>query len=292
LDNPRYCSDLDYYNEGQDLAKVKGMVAGNKALWIFKEPSQANTTIFYHEPITDAEYGKIYPSEHSGISTGCIGKAINFNDDVVFFSNRGMEAIAGGVTTEQVLAHRSTLVDRKMIAEEDYEKMILEEYEGYLFVIIGNKVYLADSRAIFQNENHYEYEWFYWELSEEITCAIVNEGVMYLGSRNAIYTLTDYVGDVEAHWTTPLDKFDAPQYLKVTNKRGCVVEAKGDISVSAKTNKTEWTEIDSYEGVSDYFVVKKKFKKFKDIQLKFSSKTRFSLEQATLECYIGGYVKR
>jgi hypothetical protein len=97
---------------------------------------------------------------------------------------------------------------------------------------------------------------------------------------------------VESYWTTPLDKFNNPQYMKTTNKRGCVIEALGDVTVSAKTNKGEWEEIDSYEGVKDYIVCKKKFKKFKDIQLKFSSSTRFSLEQATLEAFVGGYLKR
>ena len=292
LNNPRYCSDLDNYPEGMDLARVKGMIAGNNSLWVFKEPNQHNTTIFYHNPITDAEYGKIYPSTHSSIATGCIGKAINFNDDIVFFSERGMEAINGEVTTEQVIAHRSTLADRKMIAESDYEDMILEEYEGYLFVFIGNKVYLADSRAMLQNENHYEYEWFYWEFGKKITCAIVYKGTLYLGSEKGIYTLTDYNANVPSYWTTPLDKFDVPQYMKTTNKRGCVVEALGDVTVSARTNGKEWEEVDKYENVTDYLVVKKKFKKFKDIQLKFSSDTRFSLEQATLECFVGGYIKR
>ena len=292
LNNPGYCSDLDFYNEGLDVAEVKGIVAGNNALWIFKEPSQANTTVFYHNPSVDAEYGKVYPSTHSSISTGCIGKAINFNDDIVFFSERGMEAINGDITTEQVIAHRSTLVDRLMTAEEDYKDMILEEYEGYLFVFIGNKVYLADSRLMFQNENHYEYEWHKWDLSEKITCAIVYKGVMYLGSNKGIYTLTDHNADVYSYWTTPLDKFDAPQYQKTTNKKGFVVEATGDLTVSAKTNGNEWEEISTHEDVTDYFVVKRKFKKFKDIQLKFSSTKRFSLEQATLECFLGGYIKK
>lgn len=292
LNNPRYCSDLDYYNEGLDLSKVTGLVAGNNALWVFKEPSQANTTVFYHNPTIDADYGKIYPSTHSNISTGCIGKAINFNDDIAFFSDRGMEAVNGDVTTEQVIAHRSSLVDRKMLAEEDYKNMILEEYEGYLFVFIGKSVYLADSRLMFQNENHYEYEWHKWDLSEKTTCAIVHKGVMYLGSNTGVYTLTDHTANVPSYWTTPLDKFDAPQYQKTTNKRGCVVEALGDLTISAKTNGDEWEEIDHFESVTDYLVVKKKFKKFKDIQLKFSSDTRFSLEQATLECFVGGYIKR
>ena len=292
LNDPTYCSDLDYYKEGMDTAAVKGMVAGNNALWVFREPSDANTTVFYHTPSLDEEYGKVYPSTHSSITTGCIGKAVNFNDDIVFFSDRGMEGISGDVTTEQVVAHRSSLVDRKMIAEPNYKDMVFAEWEGYLFVFIGNKVYLADSRAMFQNENHMEYEFFYWELEKDVICATVKDGILYLGTDSGIYTLTDTESDVKSYWVTPLDKFKYPHKLKTTNKRGCVVEATGDISVYAKLEDTDFELIGTYENVTDYFVSRIKRKKFKDIQLKFHSNTRFSLETVTLEAFIGGYIKR
>ena len=292
LNDPSYCSDLDFYNDGLDLAEITGLVAGNNALWVFKEPSQANTTVFYHNPVIDNEYGKIYPSTHSSISTGCIGKAINFNDDISFFSERGMEAINGDVTTEQVIAHRSSLIDRKLVAESNYKNMLLEEWEGYLLIFIDNKVYLADSRATFTNENHTEYEWFYWEMSQNITCTKVHKGILYLGTNNGIYTLTDLESNVVSYWTTPLDKFKHPQHQKTTNKRGCITEAKGDISLYARTEQTEWELIGKHEKVTDYFTSRIKRKKFKDMQLKFYSDTRFSLETATLEVFIGGYIKR
>ena len=292
LNDPSYCSDLDFYNDGLDLAEITGLVAGNNALWVFKEPSQANTTVFYHNPVIDNDYGKIYPSTHSSISTGCIGKAINFNDDISFFSERGMEAINGDVTTEQVIAHRSSLVDRKLVAESNYKNMLLEEWEGYLLIFIDNKVYLADSRATFTNENHTEYEWFYWEMSKNITCTKVHNGILYLGTNDGIYTLTDLESNVVSYWTTPLDKFKHPQHQKTTNKRGCITEAKGDISLYAKTEQTEWELIGEHKNVTDYFTSRIKRKKFKDMQLKFYSDTRFSLETATLEVFIGGYIKR
>jgi hypothetical protein len=292
LNDPSYVSDLDYYEEGMDNAAVKGLVAGNNALWVFREPSDANTTVFYHTPSIDDEYGKVYPSSHSSVTTGCVGKAINFNDDIIFFSERGMEGISGDITTEQVVAHRSSLVDRKMIAEPNYKDMILAEWEGYLLVFVGNKVYLADSRAMFTNENHYEYEWFMWQLDKEVICTSVNNGVLYIGTSDGVYTLTDKSADVESYWVTPLDKFKYPHKLKTTNKRGCVAEATGDISVYAKLEDTDFELIGTYENVTDYFVSRIKRKKFKDIQLKFHSKTRFSLETVTLECFIGGYIKR
>jgi len=292
LNDPSYCSDLDYYNEGMDTAQINGLVAGNNALWVFREPSEANTTVFYHTPTLDEEYGKIYPSTHSSVTTGCIGKAINFNDDIIFFSDRGMEGINGDVTTEQVVAHRSSLVDRKLTGEEGYREMILEEWEGYLLVFIGNRVYLADSRAMFQNDNHMEYEWFYWEMEKEVTCTKVMDGVLYLGTGDGVYTLTDTTANLESWWTTPLDKFKYPHKLKTSNKRGCVAEATGDISVYAKLEDTDFELIGNYENISDYFVSRIKRKKFKDIQLMFRSSTRFSLETVTLECFIGGYIKR
>ena len=291
LHDPSYCSDMDYYEEGLDSAAIKGLVAGNNALWVFREPSSANTTVFYHTPTLDDEYGKIYPSTHSSVTTGCVGKAINFNDDIVFFSERGMEGISGDVTTEQVVAHRSSLVDRKLISEKDYKKMILAEWDGYLMVFVGNRCYLADSRGMFTNEDHAEYEWFYWDMGTRITSAKVHDGVLYLGAKDAVYTLTD-MGDVESYWTTPKDKFKYANMQKTTNKRGCVAEATGDISVYAKVEDTDFELIGEYKGVTDYFVSRIKRKKFKDIQLKFHSTKRFSLEAVTLECFVGGYIKR
>ena len=292
LNDPSYVSDLDYYREGLDSAKVKGMVAGNNALWVFREPSQANTTVFYHTPTIDAEYGKIYPSVHSSITTGCVGRAVNFNDDIVFFSDRGMEGISGDVTTEQAVAHRSSLVDRKMVAEKDYKNMVLAEWEGYLCVFIGSHVYLADSRTAFNNEGHVEYEFFYWDIGKKVTCSRVCQGILYLGTEDGVYTMTDYESDVESYWTTPKDRFSSPNKLKTTSKRGSVVEAKGDIEVFVKTDKEDWAQVGTYNDVDDAFVCRIKKKKWKDLQMKFYSAKRFSLETATLEAYIGGFIKR
>jgi len=292
LNDATYWSDLDYYNEGSDGSAVKGLVAGNNALWVFKEPSPDNASVFYHVPTIDSEYGKIYPSAHSSIATGCIGKATNFNDDIVFFGYQGMEGVSGDITTEQFVSHRSSLINSKLLNEKHYQNMILAEWEGYLMVIIENRAYLADSRAKFTNNDHYEYEWFYWEFDKKITCADVINGILHLGTEDGVYTLTNYKGNVESYWVTPKDKFNAPNKQKTTNKRGCVVEATGDISVYAKLEDTEFEHIGTYNEIKDYFVSRIKRKKFKDIQLKFYSPTWFSLETATLECFVGGYIKR
>jgi hypothetical protein len=203
-----------------------------------------------------------------------------------------MEGISGDITTEQVVDHRSSLVDRKLIAQSKYRDMVLQEWNGYLCVFIGNKVFLADSRSVFTFDDHIEYEWFYWELDKEVLCACVENGILYVGTTAGVYSFTDNEKYLESYWVTPKDKFKQPHRLKTTNKRGCVGEAMGDIVVYAKVEDTDFEHIGTFENVMDYFVCRIKRKKFKDIQLKFYSTTRFSLESVTLEAYVGGYIKR
>lgn len=292
IEDPRYVSDLDYYNEGTDLSPVRAMVAGNNALWVFKEPSQANTTVFYHNPVIDNKYGKVYPSTHSSISTGCVATGINFNDDIVFFSDRGMEAISGDITTEQVLAHRSSMIDGKLLKESNYKNMLLEEWEGYLLVIVDNKVYLADSRQRYQNVN-VEYEWYYWELSENITCTSVKDGVLYLCGNNKIYKLTKIDGEIYSYWATKHDDFKYPEYQKTTNKRGGTLEMFGDsVKVEVRTDNNNFEEINTYDNTKGYVVYRIKKKKWKRLQMRFSSDKPFGLNSYTLESFVGGYVKR
>lgn len=303
LNDPTYVSDLDYYAEGLNDSGIKSMVSGNNALWVLKEPSQSNTTIFYHNPTIDSEYGKVYPSIHSSISTGCIASAINFNDTICFISDRGLESITGDVTTEQVLDHRSSLIDSRLLNEPDLSKIILEEWEGYLLVISNNHIYLADSRQFANLNDHTEYEWFYFEIKPKIIGTAVNKGILYLtveeetnkGTKYRIYTLTNNseTRKVDAYWTTVEDEFGYPQYQKTTNKKGCVVDMEGElISVYSKTDRNSFEKINDYKNAKGYVVPRIKMKKWKSIQMKFSSKKPFQLYSSTLEAYIGAYVKR
>lgn len=292
LEDPRYVSDLDYYNEGMDLAKVKALIPGNNAIWVLKEPSQANTTVFYHTPVVDSEYGKIYPSSHSNISIGCVGAGINFNDDIVFFSDRGMEGISGDINSEQLLSHRSSMVDGKLLKENNYKNMILEEWEGYLLVIVDNKIYLADSRQKYQGV-YVEYEWYYWELPCNITCSSVKNGILYLCGDNKIYKLTKIDGELSSYWTTKHDDFKYPEYQKTTNKRGGTAEASGEaIKVEVRTDNNDFEEIGTYDNTKGYIVYRIKKKKWKRLQMKFSSNKPFGLDSYTLESFVGGYIKR
>jgi len=307
LNDPSYCADKDYYTEGLTDSGVKSIVAGNNALWVLKEPSQSNTTIFYHNPVIDSTYGKVYPSTHSSISTGCKTTGVNFNDTICFFSERGLEGITSDVTTEQTISHKSSFVDNRLLNESKYQDMILEEWEGYLLVIMGNKVYLADSRQQATVNDHIEYEWYYFEFDQDIKTTCVKDGVLYLGvdeivkengvevTKHRIYTLTDKseTRNVEAYWTTIEDEFKYPQYLKTTNKKGCVVDLEGqEITVYAKTDNKSFDLVKKLVNTKGFVVARIKKKKWKSVQLKFYSNKPFSIYSSTLEAYVGSYVKR
>lgn len=314
LNNPMYFSDLDVYEDGKDDGHIRAMVSGNNALWVFRDTDKGNG-VYYHTAAFDNTYGKIYPSAHSSVSLGCVGGAVNFLDDILFFSRNGMESISQNITAEQFATHKSSLVDRLMLKNENYENMVFAEWEGYLLVFIGTEVYLADSRAVLNNEGHYEYEWYRWNLGKyKINCAVVHNGKLYIGtdgyteddgvSEGHIYCL-DFSEDrdihadddegvsIESYWTTPKDKFSSSNKQKTTNKKGCIIEALGDFNVASKVDgDTTFDAGDTYTDIKDHVVTKIKRKKFKDIQLKFSSNTKFTLESATLEAFVGSFIKR
>ena len=293
LQDVSYFSDLDYYQEGLDNAPITGMVAGNNALWVFRAPGNAGTHVFYHTPTLDGDYGKIYPSVHSSVAVGCVGKAINFLDDMVFFSPRGMEGISGNITTEQGVSHRSSMVDRKLLAEKGYRDMLLEEWEGYLMIFVGDKVFLADSRQVFTHEGHREYEFYYWQLEKTPISTRVQDGVLYLGTEDGLYTLDEGVA-VPSWWTTPADKFGQPGLWKTMDGRPAIAEAQGaGLEISAKAaGEDRWTSVGIFDRVEDAAVFRVKKKKFKDLRLKFAASKGFSLETVTVTAQVGGPLKR
>jgi hypothetical protein len=155
------------------------------------------------------------------------------------------------------------------------------------------------------NNNNKEYEWYYWELGIDIKGTRVKDGVLYLFgeeqvyendkyvTKHRIYTLTKTDTEIEAYWTTLDDEFRYPQYQKTTNKKGCVVDIEGEaVTVSVKTDHNNFETIKTYNNVKGYVVPRIKKKKWKLIQLKFSSNKPFGLYSSTLEAYVGSYVKR
>lgn len=301
LNDPRYIRDTAYYECGLDLAQIKAIIPGNNALWVIKEINQNSSSLYYLTPTIDSTYNKIYPSVNGSISLGCVSTGINFNDDIVFFSNKGLEGISNSeLYSEQVLQHRSSLVDSKMISESDYKNMKLAEYKGYLLCLVNSHIYLADSRKKYQSSsNDIEYEWFYWELPFNITFIKEYRGELFLGNaQGQLFKLEgtkDNNKNISSCWTTPKDNFGYTSYTKTTNKRGNVVDFKTMNNNSIKIDTIvdgvlkEKTTLSDSKGIVPYRI---KDKKFKEIQIKFSSNEPFGLFSCTMQGFVAGYIKR
>lgn len=324
LNTPNYISDLAYYQDGSGENAIKSMSVGNNVLWIFKETNQQNETVFYHVPEIDSETGKIYPSYQGNISTGCYADSINYRDDIVFISRTGLEGVSGGnIQSKQLLNHRSSLIDAKFINENNLNFAMMTVWQGYLLILVNSALYLADMRQMYSGTDGYEYEWFYWKYPNDNICYIKEfEGNLYLGAEDGsifiVQGSNDNDTEIHSYWTTPMDNFGYENHLKTTNKRGGIVKIKtipnGRIQISEKTNKdiavkdikefattgfnyAEWNYANfAYTTTASSNVVYKiKEKKFIELSLKFSSKglnKPFGIYSATIEAFIGGYVKR
>lgn len=325
LNNPTYVSDLNYYQDGSDSSAIKSLCIGNNILWVFKEENQQNATVFYHTPTLDTVNGKIYPSQQGNISTGCFSSSCNFSDDIVFMSRYGLEGITGNISDKQLLGHRSSLVDNKLINSNNFQDCIMQEWNGYLLCLVDGQIFLADSRQKYQGINGFEYEWYYWNnIGTNNGKAIVlkeYKGELYFGCEDGSIFLLDGTNDngeiLHSYWTTPMDNFGYGNVLKTTNKRGGIAKIKtipnGQIKIAEKTNKKEERYITTKSSTGfdysnfdysnfaytttneSYIVYKIKEKKFIELMLKFYSDELdkpFGIYSATIEVFIGGYVKR
>lgn len=299
--NPRYIRDKAYYKCGVDEAPIKGIVAGNGVLWVFTDIKQNEASIYYLTPQISSMFVKEYQISTGSIALGCVSKAINFKDDIVFFSKNGLEGVSSSsMYSEQILGHRSSLVDTKMLNEANYTNVKIAEYENYLMCLVNSHVYLADSKKHVQtNTNDIEYEWFYWELPNSITFIKEHLGKLYLGNASGqLYELegtNDNGVDISSHWITAKDNFGYMGYTKTTNKRGNVAmfKPKGNDEIKIATIvdgvEKEKATVSDAKGKAPFRI---KDKKFAQIQIKFSSNKPFGLFSCTIQGFVAGYIKR
>ena len=93
---------------------------------------------------------------------------------------------------------------------QNYNNIKLAEYKGYLLCLLNSHIYLADSRSKYQSSaNNIEYDWFYWELPNNITFIKEYRQNLYLGNETGdLFILdgnTDNEKSIFSYWTTPKD---------------------------------------------------------------------------------------
>lgn len=324
LNNPAYISDLSYYEDGANDSPIKDIVVGADVLWVFKEKDQNNANVFYHTKTIDNEQGKVYPCVQGNVEVGCSSVAVNFLDDIVYLSKDGLQGIiTSELDSRQIVSPRSHFVDNRLISNTDYYNAQMEEWEGYLLILVGDEVYLADSRQKASYLSSFEYEWYLWNIAEAQPNILKKyNNKLYIGGKDgAVYKVegtNDNGVSIESYWTTPMDNFGYFNHYKTTNKRGGIAKLRsmqtGKVKIAVKTDKMpeyvmttekslkgfDFGNIDfsnfSFATTNEVFLIYKvKQKKIKEISLKIYSdelNKPFGVFSMVLEAFVGGYAKK
>lgn len=164
--DPSYFGVLNRIPVGVGNAPVTGLMGVANTLMILKADTQQDASIYYcTETITESNVMPVVYTKQAGLSgLGCLGACCNFLDDPVFVSRLGLEGISTlQISSERTIEHRSSLVDAKLI-NCDLSNAFLEEYGGYLWLLVDGQVFLADSRQRYTDAlGVAQYEWYYFD---------------------------------------------------------------------------------------------------------------------------------
>ncbi|MBP3606628.1 MAG: leucine-rich repeat domain-containing protein [Clostridia bacterium] len=162
--NPTYFGSLNYFNDGIAGFGVKSLLAAGDSLAVFKSGDDGGGSIYYHRPeSTNASLlPKIYPVSyvHSGIPA--TAGSLSFYDDPIFVCEEGICALdKKDLSLERSVICRSHTVNTRLLSE-DLSRVRLAKWRGYLAVLAGAHIYLADSHQTYpQSTGSYAYEWYY-----------------------------------------------------------------------------------------------------------------------------------
>ncbi len=164
--DPTFFGAFNYMQDGVGNSPITGMIPVADTLMVLKGDTTQDGSVYFHTPTETGEHlkPKIYPSTQGLCGIGCLGACVNFMDDPVFISRLGVEAVGQlSVRYERAIEHRSSLIDAKLVGY-DLKNAVLEEWNGYLMVLVDGKIFMADSRQRYTHEHGtMQYEWYYLE---------------------------------------------------------------------------------------------------------------------------------
>lgn len=164
--DPSYFGVLNYMQDGVGSAPVTGMIPVADTLMVLKADTRQDSATYFHTAsLTGIDLQPvIYPAAQGLAGIGCLGASVNFLDDPIFVSRLGVEAVGQlSVRYERAIEHRSSLIDAKLV-NMDLASAVLEEWNGYLLVLVDGRIFMADSRQRYTHEIGVpQYEWYYLE---------------------------------------------------------------------------------------------------------------------------------
>ncbi|MBE6532181.1 MAG: leucine-rich repeat domain-containing protein [Ruminococcaceae bacterium] len=153
--NPAYFSVSDFFIDGGDKYGVCSLLATDDGLVVFKAGDGGEGDVFYHKPSTSGGY----PVTRLCHDSYAAGDSFVFLGDTVFVSEKGLSALESSSGKMRAVC-RSGNINRLLLCENPKDIRIAE-WQGYIVLSVGGRMYLGDSRATFKRADSFEYEWYY-----------------------------------------------------------------------------------------------------------------------------------
>lgn len=201
---------------------INGYVtATDSILYVTKEDYPNDDKLFIRQRVLN-ENGVLGYTEFktsvnkTPLNNRCI---VRFNNDVVMLTKNGLYAIElseNVLTDERLLKLRSGFINKDLIAKleaYDEDKVFILENNLYMYIFVGQDVYIADSRYTDKNDNNIienlSYEIIYWRFPQTFKTGHITKNTFKILNESGkfIYTLDDNKNED--------DKFD--RYDQVTN---------------------------------------------------------------------------
>ena len=275
-----YSPELGYTLFGTDQSRIMGYSIVDKYMVIHKENNKSETTLFVRSVDLDSNNEVIFPVTYGVPGVGAIAKGsfATLRDEPMYLSSEGVfGVVTSNITDIQSVQDRSYYVSKRLLQESTIASAKAISHDGKYYLSIGTKVYVADSRFKSYSDDDksdsYQYDWFYWELSNSVVTWHTSEDRLFFGGTDGkIYRFKldseanpylDVATAVSAYWCTPFMYFDRISQKKSLKNLWCLLAAH---------DKT---------GVEIYYRVKGEEKKVKEADIDLlivpSSFTRLTL---------------
>ena len=173
MDDFTYFPDINYKDLGSKQTKITGyQLLADNALAVFKETSATEPSLFirtgkFEKLLPDDEFEQaIFSDVTSFIGEGSYAPqgSCFFNGEPIIISRNGVYAIKANhnvASTERYAVERGFPINRALAKEPNLQNAKSIVHNGRLYIAINNKVYVADSRYIYDELGNYE--WWVWD---------------------------------------------------------------------------------------------------------------------------------
>lgn len=173
MDDFTYFPDINYKDLGSKQTKITGyQLLADNALAVFKETSATEPSLFirtgkFEKLLPDDEFEQaIFSDVTSFIGEGSYAPqgSCFFNGEPIIISRNGVYAIKANhnvASTERYAVERGLPINRALAKEPNLQNAKSIVHNGRLYIAINNKVYVADSRYIYDELGNYE--WWVWD---------------------------------------------------------------------------------------------------------------------------------